>query len=338
MRFHNTRNILYKTLAVVFSCVLLCSYASAQPRFEMALRGGASMLMYDSDYGKMQPSYDFGVDLLFSYRSPNVVGFRGGVAFDYAQSKFAMANYSDNYTITDYQGTQVNYSYNIGSVTEAHNQMYLSVPLQLALHFGNFAIFLGPKLAFPFKATFKQELMDVEATVSYPEYSVVANGNELVFDYNRESDSRYRVFSGDMDGIAAFKPWTINIFASVDINYYIPISKTSSFGIGLYADYGLPFLYNYNPKIDERSPYKSSLLWLNDPAVEMPQMWREHNSVMGAFNMKDIAPENTATQLVRKFNYLSAGIRLSYNIGGEKKEKYKHWYRDLKKCQCVFTN
>ena len=338
MRIHNTLHSFRRALATAICCVLLCSYVSAQPRFEMALRGGASMLMYESDYGKIQPSYDFGVDMLFSYRSPNVVGFRGGVAFDYAQSKFAMINYSDSYTMTDYQGQTLKYAYEIGSVTEAHNQMYLSVPLQLALHFGNFAIFLGPKLAFPFKANFKQELMDVRATVEYPEYGVVANGNELVFDYYRESDSRYRVLNGDIKGTPALNPWTINIFATVDINYYIPISKTSSFGIGLYADYGLPFLHRHNPKVDERTPYKSSLLWLNDPAVETPQMWREHNSVLQAYNMKDITPENTATQLVRKFNYLSAGIRLSYNIGGEKKEKYKHWYKDIKKCQCVFTN
>lgn len=340
MQVYIIQHTFRRVVAAAVICLCVCSYVSAQPRFEMAVRGGASMLMYESDYGKMQPSYDFGLDMLFSYRSLNVVGFRGGVSFDYAQSKFAMANYADQYHITDYEGSKLTIDYNIAGVTEAHNQMYLSVPLQLALHFGNFAIFLGPKLAFPVKATFKQELMDTHVGITMDDYIPVIEGMEYLYDKNGEGSKRYVTYSGDIVGTPALKQWAINVFASVDINYYIPVSKKSSFGIGLYADYGLPFLYRQNPKVDVQAPYKSSLLWIDDPttAESMPPAQRAHTSVLQAYNLKDITPENTATQLVRKLNYLSVGIRLSYNIGGEKKEKFKHWYKDLKKCQCVFTN
>ena len=347
--------VLLHNLDRVFALVLFgavaCLSLSAQPRFELAVRGGASMLMYESDYGRLMPGYDFGVDLLFSYRSQHVVGFRGGVAFDYAQSKFNMTNYSDSYEVVDYSyapgmmpgestADRMIIRYNIANVTESHNQMYLSVPLQLALHFGNFAIFLGPKLAFPMKATLKQELTDVNVTVEYPDLGVPPiPGDALVFDANSEHASRYFSYSAPIEGTPALDKYAINIFATADINYYIPVSKTSSFGIGLYADYGLPFLHKHNPKLNERAPYKSSLLWLNDPTdPSQPQMTREHVSVLQAYNLQDINAENTQTQLIRKFNYLSAGIRISYNIGGEKKEVYKHQYKDLKKCQCVFTN
>lgn len=335
--------------------LMVCCIAvqlSAQPRFEMAVRGGASMLMYQSDFGSMQPSYDFGVDLLFNYRSEHVVGFRGGVAVDFAQSKFRMTNYTDKYLTHDVPAmggtvpaTQLSINYTIADVTESHNQLYVSVPLQLGLNFGNFAIFLGPKVAFPMKATFKQELTDVDVQVFYPEYGVTINGNEKVFDFNEEHASRYFSYTGDITNVKALnKKSNINIFASVDINYYIPVSKTSSFGIGLYADYALPFLYRHSVPYNEETPYKNSLLWIDDPANPAnpvnPVLTRAHNSVLDAYNlqagMQD--PEVPQVPVIRALNYLSAGIRLSYNIGGERKEKYRHQYKDLKICHCVFTN
>ncbi len=347
MRVVKTEHISLKILLPALLSLFVILSVNAQPRFEMSVRGGASSLMYQSDFGKMQLSYDLGIDLLFSYRSEHVVGFRGGVSFDYAQSKFNAQNYADSYQVTDYSmpgmmgvgGSPMIISYTIANLTEAHNQMYASVPLQLALHFGNFAIFLGPKIAIPLKTTFKQELTDVDVSVFYPEYGVTVSGQEEVFDHNGESDSRYFSFTAPVTGTSALENYAINIFASADIDYYIPISKKSSFGIGLYADYAIPFLHRHNPKVNELAPYKSAVLWINDPIdASLPYNVREHNSVLQAYNLQAISPENTQTQLVRKFNYLSVGIRLSYNIGGEKKQVYKHQYKDLKKCQCVFTN
>lgn len=321
--------------------LLICSatMVAAQSRFEMAVRGGASMLMYQSDFGQMQPSYDFGVDLLYNYRSPHVVGFRGGVSFDFAQSKFHIAGYEDSYEVVNYQNNKQVISYSIADLTESHNQIYASVPLQLGLNFGNFAIFLGPKIAFPLKATFKQELTDVDVKVLFPEYGVTVNGNEKVYDFNEEHNSRYFSVAGPIENTPAFRKNSINIFASLDINYYVPISKNSSFGIGLYVDYGLP-LYNNAPVYNASAPYKSSVLWINDPKdASCPTMTREHTSVLDAFNLQATeTQEPQEAALVKKFNYLSCGIRLSFNIGGVRKDAVKHQYKDTKVCRCVFTN
>lgn len=354
-------DMLRKSLMAV---VLLLSVSSfAQNRFEGAIRGGASMLMYQSDFGKMQPSYNFGLDLLYTYRSPHVVAVRLGASLDYSQSKFNMSGYQDSVRVIDYAtnlgggsfpgfpspkraggdlvgGSITDVGYTIGQVSEAHNQLYVSVPLQLGFYIGNFAIFLGPKFAFPMVASFRQDLTDVDLNVYYPDFGVTVPGNIEAYDFNRESDSRYTTVTGDIDS-KALRRGTLNIFASVDIDYYIPISKKSSLGIGLYCDYGLP-LYRNTPTYND-AYYKNSLIWLNDltdPSTVSAThaITREHVSVLNAFNLKSMTPETPQVALIKKLNYLSCGIRLSYQIGGERKEVYKHQYHDKKICHCVFTN
>lgn len=337
-----------KWLPILFLALSL--NAVAQSRFEMALRGGASMLMYKSDYGVMSPSYNLGVDLLYSYRSPYVVGFRGGVSVDLAQSRFNMANFHDQYTVLDNDDVMrhlldVNYSFQ--TVNEAHNQIYASVPLQLGLHFGNFAIFMGPKIAVPLYATFKQELVSGKGTVTIGTEglegpNVPVNAYEHVFNNTREK-ANYTTFQGDITGVRGLNKYKdINIMASVDVNYYIHLNKQSSIGIGLYCDYALPFLYPKNATVSlpaGAQTWKSSLMWINDPtAAHLETMGHAHNSVLNALVVNGQGVYAEKMQMVSALNYLSCGVRLSYNIGGTRKEIHKHWYKDLKKCQCVFSN
>lgn len=342
----------FNTIKKLLPIVLLAasSVLSAQSRFELGIRGGANMLMYKSDYGKMAPSYNFGVDLLYSYRSPNVVGFRGGVAVDFSQSVFKMQNYADQYSCIDYSpvgtsfagvgGDRMDVEYSFQSVSEAHNQIYASVPLQLSLNFGNFSIFMGPKIAIPLRSTFKQELTGGKASVTYNEYDVTVDAYHPVYNSGKEAIN-YVSYEGEITKTAGLKKYVdINIMASVDINYYIPISKTSSFGIGLYCDYGLP-LYPNNAvvKFKDGDLWRTSLMWLEDPTDKTcPTMKHSHNSVLEANLVNGKTEYSNNLQLITRTNYLSCGIRLSYNIGGVRKEVHKHWYKDLKKCQCVFTN
>lgn len=339
-------------IVLLLSIFVASLSATAQSRFELGLRGGASMLMYQSEYGQMSPSYNFGVDLLYSYRSAHVVGFRGGVSVDLAQSIFNMQNFNDFYSCVDYStlsaghsgvgGDLLNVKYSFESVSEAHNQLYASVPLQLALHFGNFAIFMGPKIAVPLSSTYKQELTAGKATVTYATYGVNIDGYEYVFNSTKETP-KYSVCEGEITNVRGLRKYVdINIMASVDINYYIPVSKKSSFGIGLYCDYGLPFLYPNNAVVTPSKNselWRSSLMWIDDPtSPAAATMKHAHNSVLDAVMVQDRSKYNESMQLISRVNYLSCGIRLSYNIGGQRIEAPKRWHKDLKKCQCVFTN
>lgn len=357
-------------LALPLLMLALSGAAVAQHRFEAAVRGGAAMLLYQSNQdvnGKMSPSYNLGVDLLYNYTSPNIWGIRTGVALDLSQSVFSMRNFADYYSCTDYStagtpwpgqgGTKTDVYYRFGQVSETHNMIYASVPVQLGLHFGDFAIFVGPKVAVPLSTTFKQTLTNGECNVQYPIFGpdngVVVDGYHDVYNGGpnaalQDSKALAKV-SGDIENTMGLRKFRdVNVMLSVDIDYYIPLSKKSSLGVGVYCDYGLPIYGTANAvHVDASSaiqPWRSSLMWINDLTdASVPTMTHAHTSVLDALYVNNQAYEQQVQyvpgmQLIRAVNYLSVGVRLAYNFGGQRKMAAKHWHKDPKKCNCILTN
>jgi len=338
-------------LKKVFFLTLLVmpAIAFSQSRFEMSLRGGASMLMYQSEYGKMMPSYNLGVDFYYTYLSQKYVGFRTGVACDVSQSKFHMSDYNDYYSCIDYTpvsgmagvgGDKMNVRYSIRDVMESHNQIYLSVPVQLAITAGNFAMFVGPKFAFPMYAAYKQDLSGVKVSVEYPDYGVVVDGDNKVYNSNLEKSSYFSYKDNIAHATSLNKMQNLNIMLSADINYYIPMSKKSGIGLGLYVDYGLP-LYPKNAVWELQKGEKTwrhGLLYIDDPTSSASAtMYRAHNSVLDAVLVQGSDVPSSVSHLITGINYLSCGIRLSYYIGGEKKERFKSFHKPTGRCNCVFN-
>ncbi len=126
-----------------------CSLFAVENQLGFALRGGVNAMFYNAQTGGTLPRETFGLDIDYTFLSDYYVGFRLGVAADYAASQFRAVPYADSYLCIDKENDEMQVSYTMTRLTEDHYQFNAAVPVQLALAFGNFNVFLGPKWIFP---------------------------------------------------------------------------------------------------------------------------------------------------------------------------------------------
>lgn len=121
-----------------------------------------------------------GVDLGYLFHHPigreAEIGFLFGADVAFAQLGLR-AKETISYPTTDYLGHPLQYSIE-GNIQEQISQIQVAIPLMLAFRFEHVQFHLGPRLALPFMAHYRQKTTaDIQAF--YPEYGVTIS-NELI--------------------------------------------------------------------------------------------------------------------------------------------------------------
>lgn len=334
---------------ILLAVVAFSMTMSAQHGFEVALRGGTSALTYVSEYGKWLPNVNAGLDLAYKYKSQHHVGFRAGVSVDFSQSEYKASNFADGYVVPatmEYNGDMLRINYNIGTFREFDRQLLVSVPVQIGFYGSKWSLFVGPKLSLPIMGWYQQKWDNANLWVENPS-TMVTVGSPLATPEDRNDGSR----QGGLDGV--YSAGNLDIYRSTNMpldksvlpefmlslagefNYEIPIRDKGTFGIGVYADFGI---YTYGDGFMYHNLEKTnnvSLMTLSSMIV-LPPYERQYESVLKA-NMAEGQTQGTS-QLVSKYGYFSCGIKLSYTIWNESqsKQRIKQAQRRYDRiCRCV---
>lgn len=296
---------------------------------EIGFRGGASGLLYQSDYGKLMPGVNGGADLMYGYMSGVGVGIRLGVSFDYATSRFQANGFSDQYDHLSCQYASVvkydTVSYKFDQYSEQHQQMYVSVPVQIAFRAKRWTLNVGPKLMLPlsmkYNATAKNADMHLHALYGGGNSAWIGqtstNGEGAVPSLGAYCGDE--TTKGDIKSRPQF--WAA---VALETGYEFPSNSNTSVVLSLYGEYGV------NPAKVNAASMASSLLTL----VDNPEYNADPNSSTPV-HLRTLNPAFESKmgdkQLVRGYNYFSAGIKLAIQF---------HWGRQhmpskYKICHCT---
>ena len=352
-------------------CVALLGVQTmrAQHAFEYAARIGANALLYDSDYGKPMPNYNVGMDFSWKYRSPYYIGVRVGLGIDVAASTFVAGGnneqviglhpgnddvladfnpythfpitrggaYADYYVADDHENP-VNIGYSIDRFTETQQLVIASVPVQLGIFVGDFSMFLGARAGIPVHGCYWQRIRNANMHIYYPMTDVTFptdgpdNANDML---------KAGLVERQVNGITpmskdVFPLYSYHITAMVDVNYSFRVGDNTDFAIGAYLEYD-PLGYSL------KTTNNTSLMeWGyvgDDEHTGDPMFRRAYSSVLEANRAEGITMgESTGTQLVRKYNRASVGLRVSVSLWNVPLEFGKNYRKQqlYKVCMCDF--
>lgn len=316
-------NVWQRGLFIAFFAIAFSFNSFAQHAFELALRGGTSMYTYLSDYGNGVPNYNAGIDLSYKYRSPYYIAFKVGVAADFSQSLFKASNLNDKYVVPpdmEIDGHRMDVGYNLGTLRETHQQIYVSVPVQIGFYVENFSFFVGPKVSLPLYATYAQRIDYANLWVHYPQTnisigspeatindlkdgSVLPDGTPVAWNTPLQVGNKELTEVGPQNMKQELLPkfW---LFISASANYEFMVGKRSSLGIGVYADYSI-----LNHEIAQTK--NISLLTLSSTKDKIP-VDRIYASVLEA----NLANGNISgkRQMVKQYGLFNCGVNLTYSF------------------------
>lgn len=289
--------------------LLLCLTGRAQHYVETGVHGGVASLLYHTQVAPLVPDGHAGIDVLYHYRSPRVAGVRVGLSADWAGSCFRADNYTDNYTTLDVENDLMEVDYRIGSLTERHQQMLLSAPVQLSLNWRQLGFYVGPRISVPVWTDARQTQRDAALAVTYPAYG------------SRVDDSR-PVAAGNValqqEKVDAVLP-VLRLSVAAEVSWEIQLSAGMALSIGAYADYGLYAQY-------ARSiTYAPSLLMLTDTRDGLP-LARLSHSVLGS--------RRQGRPLVESPGSFDAGLKLSLRFMVKEHSKRNNKPKTDEDCDC----
>lgn len=344
-----------------------------QHAFEYAARVGANALLYKTDYGKPIPNYNVGMDFSWKYRSPYYIGVRIGLGIDVAASTFAgngvnwpaadnnlpnpalgTRGYADWYVVPrsyEPDNMLVNAGYHIDRFTETQQMIIASVPVQLGIFIGDFSMFIGARAGVPVHGCYWQRVNNANLSLYYHDTDVLIphagsldpNTSEAAQAELMENITNAGNIERKVNGIQtmskdAFPLYSYHITAMFDVNYSFKVGDNTDFAIGAYLEYD-PI--GYKPKVTSNT---SLMEWryTYDEHTNNPVFYRQYTSVLEAnraegATMRD-AEDLSGTQLVRKFNRASVGLRLSVSLWNVPLDFGKNYRKQqlYKVCMCDF--
>ena len=138
--------------------------------FEFGAHFGVAGWNAQTDYVDHQVGLNAGGQAYFSWISSEIYGLRTGFTLDVHNSAFSKSNYEDAYSTLDVDEQCMDIAYSIGQLQERHTVWSFGIPLQLGLNIWNFTLFAGPKVVFPLRATYRQNIQNAALSVYYPDY------------------------------------------------------------------------------------------------------------------------------------------------------------------------
>ena len=260
---------------------------------EVAGQAGVASFVGDPRQGYFSPSYNAGLGFFYVMRSlPYHVGMRTGLAAESSQSRFRTSEgYADIFSTTDGEGQPLDVTYNIGSLSEVHTQVYFTIPLQFSVFGENLAFHIGPKVAIALADFSEQTLYQTTMSAKYPLSGVVVNNDaKLAMGYQEQQTLSVR-----HDKILP-RIWAM---VSAELTYDVPFGNKYAICFGLYADYAL----NHFTVAKSNNP---SLLYVTPIEEGSTQLTRMSDSVLRA--------EYNGKQNVDRFGYFAAGLKVAFKM------------------------
>ncbi len=360
VRKTTTRSVWLRVSALVCVALLNVPTMRGQHAFEYAARIGANALLYDTDYGKIMPNYNVGMDFSWKYRSPYYIGVRVGLGIDVAASTFGgrmpaeyngLGSYADGYTVPrsmEPDNMLVDVNYYFDRFTETQQMIIASVPVQLGLFIGDFSMFIGARAGIPVHGCYWQRVRNSHMSLYFPDTDVTIPaagqlepgtdivGAEDVFEPITQAGNIARTVNGIQTlSKDAFPLYSYHITAMVDLNYSFKVGDNTDIGIGAYLEYD-PI--GYSPKATENT---SLMEWHYDidDHTNTPVYHRDYVSVLEANRADGVTMgETVGPQLVRKYNRASVGLRLSVSLWSVPLDFGKNYRKQqlYKVCMCDF--
>lgn len=331
-------------ISLLICVALLCVQTiRAQHAFEYAARVGANVYHYETDYGKPMPNYNVGMDFLYKYRFPRVFCIRAGLGIDVAAGTFVAqgnnpelvydapyspAGYRDNYVVPrSYEPNNmlVNMSYDIERFTETQQLIIASGVLQGGFYIGGFSFFAGVRPGIYVHGCYWQRIKNAnmklyftDTDVTIPNAGEINNLEELIPETYDEKTTAGNVLR-TVNGIktlnkGAYPQYDLHLTVMADLNYSFQIGEKTDLGIGAYIEYE-PLKHNVTP-----TDNTSLMEWRYaiDEHTNDPVFRREYTSVLQANRADGVTMRNAGeiaeSQVVKRFNRASVGIRISISL------------------------
>ena len=220
-------------------------YLAPQHRFSIGLRGGVASLMQetkDNIMDRWKAGFDVMLDLQYSYyfgakegKKTNM-GITTGLSLGYSRSPIA-SPVDTAYTITDLEGSSIDYTVSAGEVNEKNAQLQLEVPLLFSLrHQSGVFMNVGPKIVVPVFAHYNQKISEPLIDAYFSDYGVHVP-NEVIT--GRLEESKYKTGG-------KWQASKLNVMVTAEIGYEWRLRNGNALGLGAYANYSVFDLYSNN--------------------------------------------------------------------------------------------
>ncbi len=282
----------------------------------------------------------------------------GGAPFD-PYSHFPITSggaYSDYYIVPrsyEPDAMLANVGYSLGRFTETQQLIIASAPIQLGVFIGDFSLFAGVRVSVPVHGMYWQRIQESNLKVYYPKPGVTLPDIGTI---DPTTDEAGAAFLYDQRTGTGIVPSTVNSLKQmaddrydrfkphfavmVDLNYSFKVGDKTDFAIGAYLEYD-PMAYTMQPTNNTSLMewHYSRDIHTNDPVFRRDYVSvLEANRAAGGVMLGE--GEMGETQLVRKFNRASVGIRLSVSLWSVPLD-FGSMYRKQQRfnvCHCDFDN
>lgn len=293
---------------IVIIALLLSAAIQAQHYMEVGLKAGLAGWSGHTNYVQPMPDLHAGLDIAYTYHSPQGLGYRIGLTLDRHQAAFGKNNYEDSYQTIDVDKQLMQIDYTIGRLKESYAIWSVGIPVQLSFTWERFSLYAGPKIVFPFSASWQEAASNAALSVYYPEYD------------NRIYDSYPLAASPDFTEQAEGKlsmpkmQWWL----SAELNYSIPLEIPSR-RVYSFLTIGAYFDYSFSPWPFEKTDTRS-LIMLTDTRDGFP-LQRTLAPVMSSNRQQQA--------LVDRAQLFDVGIRVAYAIS-----PFQPLKRNVSNCHC----
>lgn len=266
-------------------------------QFSIGVRGGTASLMQNftnNENGKWNAGYNALLDLQYAYYFKKKTaeaaywGIRTGVSVGY-MANGAKSGINDQYSITDVEGDNIDYTVTADKVVENDAQLQVEIPVMATvLYKGLFANF-GPKVVLPVFSHYSQKVTNPNVVADFTDYSVVVP-NEVITGMVTDDQTKGK--------------WAhskVNLMLTAEIGYEWTLKNKNSFGIGAFANYSVLDTYKNNASLE-------SLIQVTTKPGENPE---NPQAVVDLFSVTE--------SYVDKMGYFDCGVKLVYNFNFFKK-------------------
>ena len=266
------------------------SNTEAFNRFSIGARGGAAAYLAETSLCKWNLGYQAAFDLQYAHyfkrKTENnpYCGILTGVSVSYVSSSVS-GSINDAYSVMDTEGDQIDYTITADQVKSSMSELQVQVPLMFSLLYKGLYFNIGPRFVVPVYTQGHQTITNAHITAYYAPYGVTLTDALITGKLSEEQ----------LDTGVSWDSPIFQINASAEIGYEFSLKNGDSFGIGVYADYGVYNLYKNNASA--QSMISISQVGA-EPLYPVPTV--------------EVLP--LVSSYVNKLGYFDAGIKLVYNF------------------------
>ena len=281
---------IYTEKLLVKTDTINLSNTEAFNRFSIGARAGAAAYIAETSLCKWNLGYQAALDLQYAHyfkrKTENnpYCGVLTGVSVSYVSSSVS-GSVNDAYSVMDTEGDQIDYTITAEQVKSSMSELQLQVPLMFSLLYKGLYFNIGPRFVVPVYTQGHQTLTNAHITAYYAPYGVTLTDAVITGKLSEEQ----------LDAQVSWDSPVFQINASAEIGYEFALKNGDSFGIGVYADYGIYNLYKSNASA--QSMISISQVGA-EPLYPVPTV--------------EVLP--MVSTYVSKLGYFDTGIKLVYNF------------------------